>query len=213
MNYPPNMTLRPILAWPRAETRHRARSNFSAPWSATLEMLDRELYYLGPGRDHAKAVLQIAMREQDFRLDGMPRANAVPEHPGVILNVESTKGPLSFPSDKFDRWQDNLRAIALGLEALRKIDRYGITPGNEQYTGWKALPQRVDHQTWTADEAERFLRGLVFGPDTDGLNLGTLAQTYRRAKAAAHPDRNGGDRSQWDKVEHAGQVLTAAGAL
>lgn len=153
------------------------------------------------------------MREQDFRLDGMPRANAVPAHPGVILNVESTKGPLSFPSDKFDRWQDNLRAIALGLEALRKIDQYGITPGNEQYTGWKALPAPgAVSDTFTADAAAGFLRSLA-GDQGDGLDLSTMQQTYRRARAAAHPDRNDGSRERWDQVEAAAKVLTAAGAL
>lgn len=211
-DYPSNMTLRPILAWPGAETRGRERSQFSAPWRSTLELLDRELYNLGPGRYYPKAILQIAMRERDFRIDGMPRANAIPSHPGVILNVESTKGPLSFPCDKFDRWQDNLRAIALGLEALRKIDRYGITPGDEQYRGWRALESKGSLPAWTAEDAEKFLRNLA-NNDGRGLDLGSLPQMYRRAKGLAHPDRNGGAREQWDKVEHAAKILAAAGAL
>lgn len=200
-DYPDGMTLRPMVSWPQAETGYRERSPFSAPWSATIDLLDRELHSLGRARRNAPSVLQIALREQDFRIDGMPRANAVPSHPGVILNVESAKGPLSFPCDKFDRWQHNLRAIALGLEALRKIDRYGITPGDEQYRGWLAIDSAP---SMTAAAAERFLREFA-GHRVD--EVPTMANVFRRARAKAHPDRNYGDQTLWDQVAQAAAVL------
>src|SRR5690606_5164123 len=78
--------------------------------------------------------------EDDIRLDGLPRANARPGHQGVVLAFDSKYGPLKYATDTFDRWQDNLRAIALGLESLRRVDRYGITKRGEQYTGWRQLP-------------------------------------------------------------------------
>ncbi|QYC54622.1 DnaJ-like chaperonin [Gordonia phage Agueybana] len=208
-DFPARMTLRPIERWPGKLTANRVSSQFSAPWRATLDLLDRELWHLGPAGRNAPAVLQIAMREQDFRLDGMPRANARPEHPGVILAIESTKGPLSFPCDRFVTWQDNLRAIALSLEALRKIDRYGITPNAEQYTGWKQLPGRGSGPaSMSADDAERVLRDIAqMAPAT------ALAAIFRRAQFVAHPDRNRGDSAEWDRVEAAADVLRAAGRL
>ncbi|AMS03222.1 DnaJ-like chaperonin [Gordonia phage TimTam] len=208
-DYPARMTLRPIERWPGKLTANRVSSQFSAPWRATLDLLDRELWHLGPAGRNAPAVLQIAMREQDFRLDGMPRANARPEHPGVILAIESTKGPLSFPCDRFVTWQDNLRAIALSLEALRKIDRYGITPNAEQYTGWKQLPAGGGGSSaLSADEAERVLRD--FGGEAPYVSL---TEAYRRARSITHPDRNRGERAAWDAVEAAASVLRAAGKL
>lgn len=146
------------------------------------------------------------MRERDFRRDGLPRANSRPDHPGVILAVESTKGPLSFPCDKFVTWQDNLRAIALALEALRRVDRYGITPNDEQYTGWQQLPA-APSSTVSADEAERVLREVA-----DVAPATALSAVYQRARFVTHPDR-GGDRVQWDRVEAAAEVLRAAGRL
>ncbi|OMC46872.1 molecular chaperone DnaJ [Mycolicibacterium fortuitum] len=212
-NYPPRMTLRPIDAWPRPETRNRQRSQFSANWSATLDLLDRETFHLGNGRRHPDTVLQIALRERDFRIsDGMPRANAVPSHPGVILSIESAKGPLSFPCDKFDRWQDNLRAIALGLEALRKVDRYGITPGDEQYQGWRAIEAKPAKGFPNAAEALVFLASVdsrAHHPPAPA----DAAAIYRRARAEAHPDRNSGARELWDRVEAAADRLRAAGWL
>lgn len=221
-NYPPNMTVRPLERWPRAETKKRRRSNFSAGWSSTMKILTTELHMLSRhGGRCAPAVLQIALREQDFRNDGLPRASAVPTMPGVILHIEANVGPLSYPCDTFDRWTDNLRGIALGLEALRKVGRYGITPGNEQYTGWKALPppgaeMPFEGAVFTVYEAESFIRGLADEASLSqgrGLDFSTLQQVYRRVRAHAHPDRNGGDQSLWDKVEAAAEVLRAAGML
>lgn len=52
-------------------------------------------------------------------------------------------------------WQINLRAIALGLEALRKLDRYGITSRGEQYTGWRAIEATPSSEfaTWAEEIA------------------------------------------------------------
>lgn len=202
-SYPTGMRLRPIAAWPGALTADRIRSPFSAPWADTLDKLDRELWHLGPASRNADAVLQIAMREQDFRLDGMPCANSAPEHPGVILNVESTKGALSFPCDRFTRWQDNLRAIALGLEGLRRLDRYGITAGSQQYTGWRQLDSGPAPSS-TAD-AEATLR-LFGGRKADGE---TVRDVYRRAVKATHPDR-GGRREDFERVQAAAERLGVA---
>ena len=54
-----------------------------------------------------------------------------------MVAFESKHGPLKYATDVFDHWHANLRAIALGLEALRKVERYGITQRGEQYTGFR----------------------------------------------------------------------------
>ena len=69
----------------------------------------------------------------------MPRANASPKSPAVVIAFESKHGPLQYATDAFTHWQANVRAVALGLEALRRVERYGITKHGEQYTGWKQL--------------------------------------------------------------------------
>lgn len=218
--YPQCMVLRPIQAWPGAQTRERVRSTFSASWSATLGLLDRELHHLGNGWRRPESVLQIAMQEKDFRLDGMPRANAVAAHPGVILSIDSTKGHLSFPCDKFDRWQDNLRAIALSLEALRKVDRYGTTPNHEQYTGWRAIESAAPSVDKVLEAAlllratawpeESLASREVFAPKI-ATDPTIATNTYRQARAKSHPDRNHGDQTAWDAVEAAANTLRAAG--
>lgn len=178
------IVFRPIDVWPGAETRSRRRASFKAPLGSTMALLGRELLAL-----NARVVIaQIAMTEADFRNDGIPYANARATHPGVVIAFESKFGPLKFAVDTFTTWEDNLRAIALGMEALRKVDRYGVTKRGEQYTGWKALP--------------------AGSSDEHGIPDATIAREYlderyggdiKRALMETHPDR-GGDREEFGKV-------------
>jgi hypothetical protein len=164
-------------------------------------MLARELRALN-ARD---VVLQIAMDERDLRLDGLPRANAHASHPGVVLAFESRHGPLKFAVDTFRSWEDNLRAIALGMEALRKVDRYGVTKRGEQYTGWKALPagDPVHDNTEglaTAEEALVFVFSLVDDLyDYDDVEGAFRQEAVRLAIRRTHPDQ-GGDVDKFRKV-------------
>ncbi|GAB2733051.1 hypothetical protein [Nocardioides pakistanensis] len=203
MQWPQQMRVRPIQTWPGTLTTSRRRSNFSAPWSDTLELLAREIKALG-GRD---VVLQVAMAETDFRLDGFPRANAKASHPGVILSLESKHGPLSWPCDTFTTWQDNIRAVALAMEALRKVDRYGVTKNGEQYTGWRALPGGSGADADLPREEAISVLATLAGLSDQETAAFTPVALLRKARAAAHPDRNDGDRSRWDLVERAAKAL------
>lgn len=140
MNWPSNLQMRPIGAWPGTRTPDRARksSPFSSSLSDTLGLLSRELRSLGA----SDVWLEVAIPAGDaWRLDGRPRAHARADHPGVVLSFTSRalRKELRYATDRFAAWQDNLRAIALGLEALRKVERYGIANRGEQYAGWAQL--------------------------------------------------------------------------
>lgn len=88
-------------------------------------------------------MLEVDLREQDLRQDGLPRAGRTVRSPGVVLSFEATHVPnkphLRYEVAEFTHWQDNVRAVALGLEALRAVDRYGMTRRGEQYAGWRQL--------------------------------------------------------------------------
>lgn len=128
---------RPLPHWPRAETSPRTSSaRFRAGFDATLHELAWEADQL----DAPEIVVQAGFTEADIRVDGMPRATAKrPSHPGVIVAFESMHGPLQYGTDVYDTWRANLRAIVLGLAALRAVDRHGITRTGEQYRGFRAL--------------------------------------------------------------------------
>lgn len=198
---------RPIDNWPGEQTKHRERSRFDTLWGVTLELLERELGYLGA----KNVVFQIALREEDFRQDGRPRSKARASHPGVILAFDSKYGPLKYATDTFDDFQDNVRAIALGLEALRKVDRYGITKKGEQYTGWKAIPATSSmgiHEAATLLSKFADLGGLtLLGSSVLGDPIAT-SRAYRAAMRVVHPDQ-GGLEEEYQQVVEAKKVLDA----
>jgi hypothetical protein len=231
-----NATYRPIGAdWPGKRTLWAARrdSRFQrhgkhvegvgwtpgskVPWNETLLLLDRELRELG-----AKAVVfQIDLKESDIRLDGLPRADARPSDPAVIVSFDSKHGPLRYFCDQFTDWHDNVRAIALGLEALRKVERFGITRKGEQYSGWRALPpasgnvEGVQHAFANPREAAAYMLQKA-GVDlnvSDGKlpEIVVVDKVYRddvfkRAALKVHPDQ-GGSRPDWDSLVEARRIL------
>lgn len=206
--YDLNATFRPIDVWPGKETRNRERSRFKAEWRQTRSLLARELAHL----QAKNIVCQLALREQDIRLDGYPRANARPTHPGVILAFDSKYGPLRYPCDTFDDWQDNVRAIALAMEKLRAVDRYGVTRRGEQYAGWKALPASSAHPAMTVDQAARFVSehdaGSTVGVGAILSDRKYLEFAYRNAAKKLHPD-TGGDTAKFQLLQEAKRVLDA----
>ena len=131
-------------SWQPADA-DRPGSQFSAAYSATETLLRTELGHL----DTRSAHLQVVAPPGQVRRDGQLRAEAKVEHPGVVLTIETGEhGTLVYETDVFgprwglslrESWKDNLRAVALGLEALRKVERYGIAQRGQQYAGFREL--------------------------------------------------------------------------
>jgi hypothetical protein len=174
------VTFRPLE---RPVTGHQRASQFRGSWSSTVELLAKELRAHGA----RQAVLEIDMREQDFRIDGLPRANARASSAGVVLSFHATAVPgkpmLRYEVGTYGDWQDNVRAIAKGLEALRAVDRYGVTKRGEQYAGWKQLESG--------------------GPSGErGRELIRQHGGLKEALMATHPD-HGGDPGDFADVQAA----------
>lgn len=231
-------TVRPISDRTAFTGQHEA-SRFTVQYRDVLELLERELHFL----DAKDVVLEVDVEEQHIRLDGLLRSDARAKSPGVRLAFESNVGSLVYATDAFVRggswvfvgtgsnrvrretmahsWQHNLYAIAKSLEALRMVDRYGVTKRGEQYTGFKALPagraMPSSHMTRTA--AAELLERLAIGEEGESRDRvvariesdsSYAREVWREARAFSHPDRRDGDRTLWDQVEQAAQVLGVA---
>lgn len=110
------------------------RSQFQATYGKTLKDLERELDHL----DAHSITIQAGFPNDRIRNDGWPYSSARPEHPGVVLQFMRKKEMLTFRSLKYASFEENLRAIALTMDALRRVDRYGVVEG-EQYQGFKQI--------------------------------------------------------------------------
>lgn len=226
-----DLYVRPLGPWPWPVTTEPERTRFSATWSDTMGLLDRELSQLGVGR----AALEIDVPERGIRVDGNIKANARPASDRVVLSFTHPEvGSLRYPCDRFtsntawvyvnmvdpttmqarkkgtqrrvEGWQANVRAIALALEALRKIDRYGVVKRAEQYAGWRALPAQAG-TTMTATRAAEIVGRYGNGDTRSVLTDPAVARRLvLLALKTTHPDR-GGQGAAFNDVQIARQVL------
>ena len=164
-------------------------SNFDTAMSKTIQTLARELRMLAAER----IVIEMGLAPNQLRHDGLPYANARVDDPTVILSFHSAWGPLRYATAEFETWQDNLRAITLSLEALRTVDRYGVSKRGEQYQGWLALMSSNDpaDSIVTREQAQAVID-----------SYGSLKEALR----ATHPDQ-GGSEIEFRKVIRAREAL------
>lgn len=203
--------VRPLGHWtdPVTDPR-RGATAFRATWADTLKLLERETEHLGA----TTVVIQVDADETDIRRDGMLRARARVGHPGVVVSFQSAHGPLRYATDTYEDaswstsltgWQANVRAVALALEALRAVDRYGVTRRGEQYQGWAALPAGPAPAFGSADEAHRWMREQAdLGTGADPVRL------YRHLARRMHPDA-GGNPADWERLTAAHELVSQAG--
>lgn len=205
--------IEPLGPWTRPVTEPRASSGrFSSTWQATLDKLLDEIDRLNPC---SAVAVRIDVQDGDVRRDGMLRAKAKVGFPGVAVSFDTVdRGALTFATDAYEQryyndlpgWQANLRAIALSLEALRAVDRYGCTQRGEQYVGWRALPAGTGDAGFDSPEAA--LRWLATAVDVDGPDIprppGRVL--YRTAARRMHPDA-GGDPADWARLDVAHRLL------
>lgn len=187
------VTLRPLPEWPHEPSKPRQVAQFRSgtrrdpktgvvtpgrrvPYDQSLRELEYEVDRLGG----SEIVIGIGLGEHEVRLDGRPRADArPPRHPGVEVSFDSQYGRLTYATDVFTDWRDNVRAIAKGLEALRAVDRWGVAKRGQQYAGFALLtagPSQVDL----------------------GRQLVERHGSVQAALRATHPDTGGPDASTRD---------------
>lgn len=205
-----------LMTWPGALRPPAARrdSPFAAAWPRTLTDLDREARHLGADR----VVIRLAYPPHAIRLDGSLRgdyARRLPSHPGVVVVLDTeTHGSLSYSTDAFTEWRQNVRAIALGLDALRRVERYGIADRGEQYAGWKELgsgvalgrpaPLTLTEAAALLADAQGVAADLVL-TSSEGARA-----AYRAALKLLHPDHGGsGDGERMARLQEAWTLVSA----
>lgn len=207
-------------AFPRDLTpsQNRNGSPFGKTWTEVQNLLEKELRMLNFRA--GSVILQTAHSPYDVRKDGKLRSDVRrPEHPGVVLKFEVYNSKvkryerMSFECDQFTEWKANVRAIADAMEALRKVNRYGVSGGgktNAHYEGYKALPPQ---NGFTEDEfADGMLAGFIahfsdYSPMEILKDKEVLTKAYKQAAAKLHPDKNNGSHEHFIRLQKAKEIL------
>lgn len=147
--------------WPRTQARQRQRASFRRTQTdyvtqivngssqqvsrkrdvqlsviAAVERLEAECTRLG-------AVGALLSTDVELRLDGRPRSNQDPADPGAAVYFKLNGASRCLACDKWDRVADNIAALAAHIDALRRIDRYGVGTLDQAFRGYTALQPAV----------------------------------------------------------------------
>ena len=174
------------LQWPigRQRVQNPERSKFK-PSSIYEEARDifRQVGLMG-GREI------IISSNMQYRNDGLPYTRQNVNDTGVAVYFKSSNNEEQcIPCDNWITLEENMRAIAKTIEAMRGIERWGgKSLMNAAFSGFKALPS----STIITPPPDREKRSwwVVLGVDQNA-DAPSVKQAYRRAQATAHPDAGG----------------------
>jgi hypothetical protein len=141
---------------------------------AATERLERQLALLG-------ATQPVLSTNMPLRLDGRPRAEKDPDDPGAAVYFRLNGQPRCLACDRWARLADNIAALAQHVDAVRRIDRYGVGTLDQAFAGYAALPDNTARDWRT-----------VFGFGDDTLpTWPDVEERFKAAARAAHPDAGG----------------------
>lgn len=161
-------TWRALPAWTHPDSPVE-RSGFRKEWRAVLDGLEVEI-----GRiDGTDVVIGLVVAPDAISWSGSLKPGWRALHRGAEVSFDRAGKRLAFHASQFPTPRENLHAIELTLKALRDIERWGASSG-EQYAGFAMLPE---------DTLVERGRALVTAAGGD----------VRAALKAHHPDVGGTD--------------------
>lgn len=168
------------LDWPVGFPRIRSRMR--APYKATVatarDQVLKELRLMDVPNWN---VIISSNAPVSSRTSQMLAIRAEPADPGVAVYFRKEGKPYVLACDKWDRLADNLRALALTIEAMRGLERWGCSQMLERiFQGFKALPPPESKEEsviwWAVLNVSRL------------ADLDVVEESYRKLARKYHPD-------------------------
>jgi hypothetical protein len=179
------------LCWPAGvpRSKYTSRAAFKTQHDKAVRFLKDEIGRLG-GRD-----IIISTNLMLRKTDGMPYSQQSKiEDPGVAVYFTFKKEQRVFACDKWDLVMHNITAIAKTIEAVRGMDRWGVSDMLERvFQGFKQLP--------AASSSWFVVLGVAHTASKEEIQA-----AYRKLALEYHPDRNSNGAEQMAKINHAYDV-------
>lgn len=190
------------LAWPTGVPRTRYPQRATAfgrdhTVAAQLDEVERQLRLM-------KVSASVISSNLPPRRDGRPSSSTTRfSDQGVCVYWTSTalrggervKVPHAMPCDHWDLIEHNLRAVALSLEAMRGLTRWGAVTVEQAFAGFVALPPGDAAATAPVETPWREVLGVpTVGWVTEApreVVLRYAKDLHRELIKAHHPDRGG----------------------
>jgi hypothetical protein len=173
------------LAWPigrkRTESWAREKARFDVSFARARDDITREVTLLAGRYPDPQIIISTNV---PLRRDGIPLAGQrSPDDVGVAVYFIYKKQQRCFACDRWKKIEDNMRAIAKTIEALRGIARWGTGDMLEAaFTGFTALPAPNSKKHWRD----------VLGKDITHIDQARFM--YRSLASQYHPDKGGNSK-------------------
>lgn len=174
--------------WPRARYPQAAR--FDASFAKSRDGLFNEIKLLGG--THIVLSSNVPLRR-----DGIPYANqAQPTDKGVAVYFLRRGRSMVFACDRWNKVEDNIRAVEKTIEAIRGIERWGASEMMERaFTAFEALP--APKTCWAI---------LGVAP---GASAADISAAYRSKARHLHPDAGGSEAAMSELNRARAQAMSA----
>lgn len=162
--------------WPKTDVIRRESGKFKTSLEGALRNLHHQISPMG-----GKSIILSS----NYTLGA-----ANPKEPGVVAYFTWQDMQVAIPCDRWTRIEQNVQAIALTVEAMRGMERWGAKHMiKAMFSGFKALPAG-DSAWW-----------VQLGVD-QGATKEQIKEAYRALCKVHHPDV-GGNPDQFLKVQKA----------
>lgn len=159
-----------------ASFRTKQTSNHRLTVTIATARLEAELDRLG-------AKNPVLSTNVSLRLDGRPRSDENPRDPGAAIYFSFKGKATVLACDQFQYVADNIAAIAAHIDALRRVERYGVGTIEQALAGYKSLP---------ADSAANWRAVFGFSVGTRP-SVDQVDAAYKALARVKHPDVGGSD--------------------
>lgn len=167
------------LYWPAGykRTLNRTNSRFKTTMSMAQNFLKAEVSRLA-GTDLIVSTNLPVRNDGGLYADWMKRKI---DDPGVAIYFKRKGKEISLCCDHYLTVWENLYALAKGIEALRGLERWGVSDFLDRaFTGFAALPESITTRYWW--------QVLEVSRDCD---KDTIVNQYRKLAKMYHPDAGG----------------------